>query len=849
MRSCDGRHGPEDACILTRCNIDLDQRRQEREATRLDARRRRLGQTGLLYTAKDALRSLGRNLAESGYSTAIGATSLLGLDDATRAIEESEEEARQFYGERAKTTAATVAGGLARFAGEAAQFMAPCAGLGALGRAGKLGRVGSLLAKANETLKGRLALNTLLELPITAAKAGRREQSLAGTLADVTGNETLEQVANDPLGRVALEAAGNAGAGLLLDQALRSPGARAALGAGIGYLAAPSDERGEGAVAGAGAGLAVGPLVRRGSALLRRAVGAVRGAGDFTQGLDEAVEAGAREGIDDAAPHVAGESPRGPLQPHQKLLPPGRIITPPPPRPVDPLEEVRRETMIARALRAVRARRGDIDAAIEEQLLNEPMPEGLSAERLRELEQEPPSTISQLLRRAQEAIAEGQTAALQRIQGTGTIPLRPRPNAPSLRDAIRAFEDQKAAALARSSAGMPSAASSEAEASLPRGGSASANSALEAGTQVLASQSHFSTSDLPSGVATPRTSPEPSRIQVGGNQKFTVGSLGGGIPNRKILQPTADINEIIRRTTEQLPIYRDDLNAATRDVPGAQVVGVRHKVLDRTGRPNPAGLARLMQKVRQSEARGGGAHYIGDYLGGRVTVEDAAAADAVLERLERRGYRIVDDDDFTSDPVSRNGYRARHVQLETPDGTTVELQFMSPGMSAAQNDPSDHAIYEAIRDTSHPLPPEEKARLLQQMRAHFDAAHERALARQRARLADQPPRTTTGRPRLSGVDGAETEVFFQDREIRARYRVVEADDLIPSHDAVSFERHPAYPAAIQGRAYHGAAGQAAREHIIARTTRLEPKKLLNPTITVGGPPTITPDGVVVAGPN
>ncbi len=71
---------------------------------RTSARRRRLGQTGLLFTAKDALRSLGRNLAASRYSTAIGATSLLGLDGATSALEQSEEEARQFYGEGAKTT-------------------------------------------------------------------------------------------------------------------------------------------------------------------------------------------------------------------------------------------------------------------------------------------------------------------------------------------------------------------------------------------------------------------------------------------------------------------------------------------------------------------------------------------------------------------------------------------------------------------------------------------------------------------------------------------------------------------------------------------------------------------------
>jgi hypothetical protein len=795
---------------------------------RLARIRRATGRTGVLFRAKDVLSQLGRGLADAGYSTALGATELVGADDAADAIRRARDEAHEFYGP-AETTSGRIAGVAGRVAGEGAQFLAPGAILKeamlasrgvkglvsaeeaakALQAARKSSTLARVLTPASKT--GQIALNAVLEAPVNIAKAGARDESLAGSLADATHSPTLEAIAEDPLERGAFEIAGNTAAGLALEPVVK----------GVGRLAAP---------------------------VVRSAGRALRHLTDFTEGVDDALASGASEGVAELRPDAfVGDVPRGPLQPHQRLLPKATHVTPPPAAPVDPLQEVRRETMIQRALRAARARQGDIDAAIEQQLVDEPMPAGVSAARRAAIEGEEPSAISRLIREAQDAIAEGQTRALQRIEGVGRLTRKPRPDAPSLRDAIRAFEDQRAAALAGSSAGIPSAASSDAEARLPRGGSASAKSALEAGTQALASQSHFSTSDLPSGVATPRTSPEPSRIQVGGNQKFTVGSLGGGIPNRKILQPTADINEIVRQTTEQLPIYRDDLSAATRDVPGAQVAGVRHKALDQAGRPNPAGFARLMQKVQQSEARGGGAHYIGDYLGGRVTVEDPAAADAVLERLERRGYRLVDDDDFTNDAASRGGYRARHVQLETPAGTTVELQFMSPEMSAAQNDPAGHAIYEAVRDTSHPLPPEEKARLLERMQAHFDAAHERAIARQRATLARQPRGTITGRPRVAGVDGDESEAFFQEREVPVRYRVVEADDLVPSNDAISFEKQPAYPEVIQGRSYHGEVGRAAREHVIAQTPKLNPKKLLNPTNASGGPPIVTPDGIVVAG--
>jgi len=100
--------------------------------------------------------------------------------------------------------------------------------------------------------------------------------------------------------------------------------------------------------------------------------------------------------------------------------------------------------------------------------------------------------------------------------------------------------------------------------------------------------------------------------------------------------------------------------------------------------------------------------------------------------------------------------------------------------------------------------------------------------------APAEPARLPERPRLPGVDGHPTETFVQDREVQTRYRVVEADELIPSNNADTFERDPRYPQTVQGRAYHGEVGRHARERVIANTNALEPKKLLNeaaPTLT------------------
>jgi hypothetical protein len=98
------------------------------------------------------------------------------------------------------------------------------------------------------------------------------------------------------------------------------------------------------------------------------------------------------------------------------------------------------------------------------------------------------------------------------------------------------------------------------------------------------------------------------------------------------------------------------------------------------------------------------------------------------------------------------------------------------------------------------------------------------------------------------VDGREGIVALSDgRKVRTRYRAVKVSSLIPSNNATSFEPDPRYPAGVQGRAYHGARGTAARQQVELNTGKIDPDLLLDAGSRANGPPTITPEGVVVMG--
>ncbi len=98
-----------------------------------------------------------------------------------------------------------------------------------------------------------------------------------------------------------------------------------------------------------------------------------------------------------------------------------------------------------------------------------------------------------------------------------------------------------------------------------------------------------------------------------------------------------------------------------------------------------------------------------------------------------------------------------------------------------------------------------------------------------------------------GIYGREAQASFPDGgKMQVRYRLMEADEVQPSHNAVSFQRNPAYPEGVQGRDYHR--DPATQERVAERTTGFDPERLLDPTgLVASGPPIVTRAGIAVAG--
>lgn len=115
------------------------------------------------------------------------------------------------------------------------------------------------------------------------------------------------------------------------------------------------------------------------------------------------------------------------------------------------------------------------------------------------------------------------------------------------------------------------------------------------------------------------------------------------------------------------------------------------------------------------------------------------------------------------------------------------------------------------------------------------------------RAAAEAAKTVDVGERLTGPEGNITSVVFPDnKRVQARYRVVEADELQPSHNPDTFTPNPRYPAEVQGRRYD--LDPAAQERVTEAVQGFDAERALDPTSEVGaGQPLITPDGIAVAG--
>jgi hypothetical protein len=107
------------------------------------------------------------------------------------------------------------------------------------------------------------------------------------------------------------------------------------------------------------------------------------------------------------------------------------------------------------------------------------------------------------------------------------------------------------------------------------------------------------------------------------------------------------------------------------------------------------------------------------------------------------------------------------------------------------------------------------------------------------------PAATPPEERIEGHDGKKTTVLTPTGKHEGMYRVVEADSLVPSHDAHSFAPNPKYPAGVQERDYEK---PESKHRVITQAQNFNPDYIINSNPdAVNGPPIVTPDGIVLGG--
>lgn len=108
-------------------------------------------------------------------------------------------------------------------------------------------------------------------------------------------------------------------------------------------------------------------------------------------------------------------------------------------------------------------------------------------------------------------------------------------------------------------------------------------------------------------------------------------------------------------------------------------------------------------------------------------------------------------------------------------------------------------------------------------------------------------------PKKLGVMGRKAPLYLPaahgkpEKDETARYVLVDANDLIPSHrPEAGFAKHPQYPEGVQERLYHSNEGEQLKVHGLAGG--LVPEIVFTPsTSAMDGPPVVTPEGIVLGG--
>lgn len=257
-------------------------------------------------------------------------------------------------------------------------------------------------------------------------------------------------------------------------------------------------------------------------------------------------------------------------------------------------------------------------------------------------------------------------------------------------------------------------------------------SSLEMGTPAIKSPTEMlSEGTQPSGVSTSALSP-PSGVDTTlttSRSSVLTGpttTLGIQHPlNSKLIvrQGYPEVKKILQQASDYKPLFDEYLNKLKETIPG--INKVKSRVKD---------LAGALQKA---EFKGGLPETLGDYLGGRVIVDDMHAVQKIIDSIESN-FRVLESDNFLEGRP--DGYRAIHYQLDTGQGLSVELQVMP--REIAEVFPVNHKLYDKWKREKFPLDPEkvaERRKDYKQMEENFKTAWGKFMERQKPLVIKPSP--------------------------------------------------------------------------------------------------------------
>jgi hypothetical protein len=110
----------------------------------------------------------------------------------------------------------------------------------------------------------------------------------------------------------------------------------------------------------------------------------------------------------------------------------------------------------------------------------------------------------------------------------------------------------------------------------------------------------------------------------------------------------------------------------------------------------------------------------------------------------------------------------------------------------------------------------------------------------------KPVAAMQGGESIGGNYGKEVQVKTPTGSMPATYKLVEADSLVPSHNAETFAKNPQYPEGVQERQYQ--TSKEAQNRVIQQAQNYDPAYTVNTNPdAVNGPPIVTKDGIVLGG--